>query len=437
MNILEYNIFGKKLSEVTPDDVRSFCQKQNREGLNLDYKKDFSSPKKIAKTIAAMANTLGGWIIIGVADDGNDKPELPVEGIGWEKQLSLRITNLIIDNISPYVQSIVHVCDPDKDNKTFVILHVQESKDAPHWLFNENKLFIRLADRTSSGKWERLASDDEWEYIRHKREKALQAYEQHRELLDDLFDAYDEKSENEYKQNKIRDGQYLYLNTPRVRMVGQENTEDKINIVISPKYPTRALFSVEDAFKIIESIKFHDAYGTSRQFPFQDENLQFETFQKGIHIYFADQNRERVNFFALHQFGMFSFKQNVLYANENSSTKKVFLEQLLVQFEQNLLFAKNLYSKINYLGIINIDVLIDGEAWMDLIDSTLSFPSLNKLQSPLSIIKFKTDTSLTELKENSKVNEIVQAFYIEIANSFRCNPIQRHDPKKILKRFNL
>lgn len=98
MNILEFNIYGKKLTEVTTNDVRNFCQKQNREGINLDYKKDISSPKKIAKTIAAMANTLGEWIIIGVEDNRDDKPKLPVEGIDYENQLSLRVTNLLIDN---------------------------------------------------------------------------------------------------------------------------------------------------------------------------------------------------------------------------------------------------------------------------------------------------------------------------------------------------
>ena len=125
MNILEFNIFGKKLAEVTIDDVKAFCQKQNKEGINLDYKKDFSSSKKIAKTIAAMANTLGGWVIIGVDDDGDDKPKLPVEGIDWDKQLSLRVTNLVIDNISPPALPIVHVCDPDKKNKTFVVFYFQ------------------------------------------------------------------------------------------------------------------------------------------------------------------------------------------------------------------------------------------------------------------------------------------------------------------------
>jgi len=434
MDIFEFNLFGKKLDEVTVDDVRAFCQKKNKEGINLDYKKDFSSSKKIAKTIAAMANTLGGWIIVGVEDDGDDKPKLPAEGIDWDKQLSLRVTNLVIDNISPPALPIVHVCDPDKKNKTFVILYVQESKDAPHWLFNENKLCIRLADRTSSAEWERLATADEWEYLRQKREKSIEVYKAHRELLDDLFDAYDYESEYEY--NRSRSNGLMNLPTPR--MAGEENTKEKINIIISPKYPTRELFEVKDSKDIIEDIKFKDAYGTSISFPFRDLNVQYNTFQRGTHIYSADENRERINYFALNQFGMFSFKQNVLYYDIGTSSNTVKLDQLLVQFKQNLLFARKLYEKLNYLGIINIDVLIDGQSWMRLASSTDSFfASAFDLKAPLSTIYFTRDTSLAELADEKAVTMLVQEFYEEVANSFRWEPVRRSNLQDILKPFGI
>lgn len=434
MDILEFNIFGKKLTEVTTDDVKAFCQKKNKEGINLDYKKDFSSSKKIAKTIAAMANTLGGWIIVGVEDDGDDKPKLPAGGIDWDKQLSLRVTNLVIDNISPPTLPIIHVCDPDKKNKTFVILYVQESKDAPHWLFNENKLCIRLADRTSSTEWERLASADEWEYLRQKREKSIKVYKAHRELLDDLFDAYDYESEYEYNRSRSSG----LMNFPTPRMAGEENTKEKINIIISPKYPIQELFAVKDSMDIIEDIKFKDAYSTSSSFPFRDINVQYNTFQRGTHIYFADENRERINYFALNQFGMFSFKQNILYSDIRSSSNTIKLEQLLVQFKQNLLFARKLYEKLNYLGIINIDVLVDGQSWMKLVSSTDSlFASAFDLKAPLPKIHFMRDTSLTELNDGKAITMLVQEFYEEIANSFRWEPVRRSNLQDILKPFGI
>ncbi len=437
MNVFEFNIFGKKLTDVTVDDVKAFCQKQNSEGINLDYKKDLNNSKKIAKTIAAMANTLGGWVVIGVEDDGNDKPKLPTEGIDWEKQLSLRVTNLVIDNISPPALPIIHVCDPDKKNKTFVILYVSESKDAPHWLFNENKLCVRIADRTSSTEWERLATADEWEYLRQKRQRALETYKSHRELLDDLFSAYDSKSEEEYNRSKSQGFPELTLPTSNIRLAGQEDTHDKLNIVISPKYPMQELFAVDKALDIVGEIKFKDTFGTTDYFPFYYLNPAYKIFQRGTHIYSCDENRERIHFFALNQFGMFSFKEKVLEASEDSPGK-LNLPRLLVRFKQNLLFAQKLYTKLNYLGSISVDVLIDGEEWMSLTSSSDTlFDSVLKLQAPLSEIRFTTDTSLTELNDQTKVNSLVEEFYNEIANSFRWDPMRRSNLADILKTFQL
>lgn len=433
MNIQEFNMFGKKLNEVTFADVKNFCDKKNKEGINLDYKKDFSSSKKIAKTIAAMANALGGWIIIGVEDDGDDNPKLPIEGLDWDKQLSLRVTNLVIGNISPPALPLIHVCKPNENNKTIVILYIQESKDAPHWLFNENKLCIRLADRTSSTEWERLATADEWEYLRQKKKRSIETYKIHRELLDNLFDAYDSKSELEYNLSKSS-----LLNLPTPRMANEENINDKMNIIISPKYPTKELFAVNDSVNIIEGIKFRDAYGTTKYFPFSDTSIPYNTFQRGIHVYTADNNRKRINYFALNQFGMFSFKQNVVYYDSISAEGTLLLEQLLVQFKQNLIFARKLYENINYLGIINIDVIIDGHSWMKLASSTDSFfASAFKLKAPLSTIYYNRDTSLTELKDENAITIIVEEFYEEIANSFRWEPQRRSNLQDLLKPFGI
>ena len=40
------------------------------EGKTLELKRDLSSPDGPLRTIAAFANSAGGWPVIGVADDG-------------------------------------------------------------------------------------------------------------------------------------------------------------------------------------------------------------------------------------------------------------------------------------------------------------------------------------------------------------------------------
>ncbi len=56
------------------------------EGTYLNYKEDF--PKHLQKTIAAMANTLGGVILICVAEDAEGKPVTPVNGIAFQRGIA-------------------------------------------------------------------------------------------------------------------------------------------------------------------------------------------------------------------------------------------------------------------------------------------------------------------------------------------------------------
>ena len=40
-----------------------------QEGKTLEFKRDLSSPKPLLKTLVAFANTAGGQLVIGIADD--------------------------------------------------------------------------------------------------------------------------------------------------------------------------------------------------------------------------------------------------------------------------------------------------------------------------------------------------------------------------------
>lgn len=65
------------------------------EGKQLEFKRDLSSPQPLLKTLVAFANTAGGQLIIGVADNG--------EIIGVDDPLAEeeRLTSLITDSIEP------------------------------------------------------------------------------------------------------------------------------------------------------------------------------------------------------------------------------------------------------------------------------------------------------------------------------------------------
>ena len=42
------------------------------EGKTLEFKRDISAPRNILKTLVAFANTAGGCLLIGIADDSGE-----------------------------------------------------------------------------------------------------------------------------------------------------------------------------------------------------------------------------------------------------------------------------------------------------------------------------------------------------------------------------
>ncbi len=120
----------KPISEVTWDDIEEFCQEQHSECANVEYKENF--PKNLEKTLSAMANTIGGIVLIGVKETNESKPELPLVGINFERGLKERVQQIIVDNITPLFQPEVEVIKNQTGDKAIVFIRIPKRKMAPH-----------------------------------------------------------------------------------------------------------------------------------------------------------------------------------------------------------------------------------------------------------------------------------------------------------------
>jgi predicted HTH transcriptional regulator len=67
----------------------------NPESKTLEFKRDLSSPRSVLRTLVAFANSAGGHLILGVADD---RKIIGVENPLDEEE---RLSNLIADSVSP------------------------------------------------------------------------------------------------------------------------------------------------------------------------------------------------------------------------------------------------------------------------------------------------------------------------------------------------
>ncbi|RCK76465.1 MAG: putative ATP-dependent DNA helicase [Ignavibacteriae bacterium] len=127
-------------------DVKNLIQEG--EGYELEFKRRISSPEKIARTLIALANTKGGYVLFGVDDDGS------IVGVESEKSEIELIYSAAQDFSDPPINPIIEVVP--FNGKDVVVCYIEESKNKPHYFLGENnidvgevtRVYIRVNDKT-------------------------------------------------------------------------------------------------------------------------------------------------------------------------------------------------------------------------------------------------------------------------------------------------
>jgi pimeloyl-ACP methyl ester carboxylesterase len=88
-----------------------FLAEQLPESVNLDYKKELSA--SVYETIAAMANTYDGIVLVGVDEDGNDLPRPVLPPVGVRSGDRERLVNQAYTCLQPpFVLDVVPITLP-------------------------------------------------------------------------------------------------------------------------------------------------------------------------------------------------------------------------------------------------------------------------------------------------------------------------------------
>ena len=397
---MQTSIFGKPLNEVTMQDVKIFCDKQIREGINLDYKRDLTS-KSLLKTMAAFANTRGGFIIVGVGDK-DDKPELPVEGIEWKESLPLSVTSMIVDNMYPYLSVDVHVCKPEK-GKTFVLIYVTESHEAPHWLFNRTELYVRRADRAGQTHWERFATDEEWDFLRNKRERSVELRNQALGAVKDIFEA-------ENRTDRSRSSRVLVApsNKP-IYHFGMLRT------VLVPLFPREIMCDVLKLNAFL-STKRIPTLLSGDEYPQLD--IRTKVFQEGAYKYEVDSRGFALSFSILTRFGVVATYERVLKEQENEPNDFIYFGEALASIEATLRYAGKLYDELAYTGSVmcNVSLVTMDNTALLLADRLQSLSrSLRNLQGYFA---WKVEPTVSDLNDPTTRTEMLYEIMQEFTRSF-------------------
>lgn len=128
---------------------------QQGEGLKVEFKKKAAFPEKIVREIIALANTEGGFLLIGVDDDGT------VSGQRFIEEEVFVMQKAIGQHIQPKLEYQVEIFKLTP-KKGIAVFSIPKSPERPHFLMEENrrKAFVRVKDRSIQ------ASKEMWEILK-------------------------------------------------------------------------------------------------------------------------------------------------------------------------------------------------------------------------------------------------------------------------------
>ncbi|MVM35215.1 ATP-binding protein [Spirosoma sp. HMF4905] len=113
------------------------------EHTRLEFKRQLSSPGRIARTLAAFANTSGGILLIGVADNGK------IVGVSSEFREIEKIEQATDQLIEPALAISYETIAPD--GRMLLIISVGESIEKPHYVVDEagkRTIYVRAKDKS-------------------------------------------------------------------------------------------------------------------------------------------------------------------------------------------------------------------------------------------------------------------------------------------------
>lgn len=144
------------------------------EGQHLEFKRRASDPEKILRELVAFANTEGGTLLVGVADDGS------IPGVKYPEEESFVIREAIQKKVRPvlrYTEELIQVAPA----RYVLAYHVKAGKRLPYQVRQSSGLicYVRTNDQSIKASAEMKAVLRE----RHRRRNMLIRYGEHEQLL--------------------------------------------------------------------------------------------------------------------------------------------------------------------------------------------------------------------------------------------------------------
>lgn len=142
-----HRALGIEPGAITRDLIDAAVERKVEETSDLDWKTSLYDPRKpnwqdeVAKDVAAMANSGGGWIVFGVAEGGEANGAAQVTPVEWNAAAQQRILQAAYARVGPPVLGLEFF--PVSAGEGHVVLvRVPDSPDAPHFARKGDDAFV-------------------------------------------------------------------------------------------------------------------------------------------------------------------------------------------------------------------------------------------------------------------------------------------------------
>lgn len=130
-------LLGSRLELVQHADLMTLISSQVPEAFDLDFKSEMYGPterdrRDAATDVAALANTAGGLLVIGIEEDEQARAAA-VPGVELSEADERRIRQIVGSQVVPMpVIDVLRVEDPNRSGRGLVLIAVPRSPLAPH-----------------------------------------------------------------------------------------------------------------------------------------------------------------------------------------------------------------------------------------------------------------------------------------------------------------
>ncbi len=338
------DILNKPVGSLNFSDIISFCKEGVPEGIQIDYKKEFPQ-KGFAKHFAALSNTRGGIIIIGVEEDKKSGLPSAWEGIVKDAKQVEKI-HQEAGNVEPIPSYDVHTTD-EVEGKSFVLIRVFEGDKTPYRPQNDSNVWVRTGNVSNPVD---IASPDGLELLFGKKEKAEKARSLYLKRAEDVYIAALEREEKK-RLGLIEEAKKSGKEDPGYAKDPLGSNALICRIAIQPYFPRKALGSPQEIKAALDSMRFRTRH---MSFP----NLNMEAIPEGL-LSFA---HGFSGYFQSEQI----YSQGLVFEHfdaldvEQDGRRIVRLWRVIGGFLSVVQFAKSFYEKFDYQGSLEGFISLEG-----------------------------------------------------------------------------